>query len=842
MKEVLDYNVKPEHYNLSVVIQEEYFTGDVKIDLIVLKNTNQFNFNSDSLDLLEVKLMVNDSEKKISINSENTFCLIKIEEGEISIKDKVYLSIKFKGCYSQDMWGFYKSKYNEDDLFSTDFEPTNARRAFPCWDQPDMKATFDIAIKPLEGYNALSNSSLKEIKNGYYIFNTTPKMSTYIVAYISGKLEAYETQTKRGVPIRVYAHKDEKAWGEYSGRVAAECLDFFEKYFGIDYPLPKLDFVTIPAFVSGAMENWGLVTFRKTSLLYDKNTSSQRSKKRIAETVCHELAHMWFGNLVTMKWWNDLWLNEGFATWASYLAMNNISKELIDWDVWPEFIMADIESGMRHDFLKNSHPIAVTVNKPSDINQIFDTISYSKGASMIRMLEGYIGEEEFQKGIRDYLNKFKYSNACTEDLWLSFSAELNVQVIMNDWITRQGFPILNIKDTSECTKSTLTLDSDDPTDVDPSEYSLIIEQQRFLLSGPSNRDLWKIPIKIRWFGETESTENILMIEKNLTIPKKNKIYKLNDEASGFYRVRYPLQNLADLIKIGISTSNKLNIINDIFALIFSNKMLAIDGIVLSELFSRETNAEILGSILSNLGKIRSIFADEKNVVKHINEVIWDITGERAKSIDLHCQDIKCENVIANSLLLSYGLSTGDKDLKKKLSDAYDLYKQGKYINPEYIRSIFASVADTKFEDLWKLAKESKLPDERIMALSSLAYIYKDSALKNMISMYKEIEPHNSIYFFLYLPCNLMHRTFIINYILDNFDDIRSYMKNDRLFQYVIEDVLGVVSYSQLGDKTINLLLTKKNGDITMAINKTIEKIKHNQEFRDHNSDLVSERE
>ncbi|WUR04639.1 M1 family aminopeptidase [Vairimorpha necatrix] len=838
MKEVLDYNVAPEHYNLKIEIENDHFTGEEEVNLKVLRKTNKFNFNEDSLELKEVKLFVNDEEKQISFVSENTFVNLEIQDGEICCEDKVILFIKFKGYYSEDMWGFYKSKYNEDDLFSTDFEPTNARRAFPSWDQPDMKAAFTISIKPLEGFGALSNSSLKEIKDGYYCFNTTPKMSTYIVAYISGKLEAFEWQTKRGVPIKVYSHKDEKDWGEYPAKVAAECLDFFEEYFNIEYPLPKLDLVTIPTFVSGAMENWGLVTFRKTSLLFDKETSSLRSKKNIALTVCHELAHMWFGNLVTMSWWNDLWLNEGFATWASYLAMNNLSKDLIDWDVWTEFINDDIESGMKHDCLKSSHPIAVTVNKPSDINQIFDTISYSKGASMIRMLEGYIGEEAFKEGIRNYLNKFKYSNASTDDLWMSFREELNVQVIMNDWITRQGFPILNIKDTSENSNNSASSETED----DHTNFNLNIEQQRFLLSGTNNRDLWKIPLKIRWFGEQENTETILMIDKNLTLQKKSKIYKFNDEASSFYRVRYPLQNLAELLKLDISTSNKLNLINDIFALIFSNRMLAIDGIVLSELFIRESNPEILSSILTNLSKIRSIFSDETRVVNHINEVIWDITGERAKNIDFLNKNLKTDESVSNSLLLWYAFSTNNKDLNQKLNEGFDFYKQGKSLNPEYIRSIFSSVADAKFDDLWKLAKESKLPDEKTMALSSLAHMKKENMLKKMLSLYTEIEPHNSIYFFLYLSGNLVHRSLIINYILDNFDNIRSFMKNDRLFQYVIENVLGIVSCHKLGDKVIEILTNKKNGDIVMAINKTIEKIKHNQEFREYNSDLVTEKD
>lgn len=821
MKEVLDYNVVPENYNLKIEIKEDHFEGKEEVKLIVKQKTSQFNFNSMDLEIKNLKIYVNDKEQSFSKEIKESFVTIKFDNCDINTSDKLIMSCDFKGKYSEDMWGFYKSNYNGDDLYSTDFEPTNARRAFPCWDQPDLKATFDIAIKPVEGYGALSNSSLKEFKDGYYYFNITPKMSTYIVAYISGKLEALTKITKKNIPISVYAHKDEKEWGLYAAEVAVECLEIFEEYFDINYPLPKLDLVTIPTFVSGAMENWGLVTFRKTSLLYDKESTSIRTKKRIAETVCHELAHMWFGNLVTMTWWNDLWLNEGFATWASYLAMSKMSKKLIDWDVWTEFIVSDIESGMSHDCLNSSHPIAVNVNKPSEISQIFDTISYSKGASMIRMLEGYIGEINFRDGIRKYLNKFKYSNAATNDLWESFDKNLNVKDLMEDWINKTGFPIIDISDSSN-------------------EKELKLVQSRFLRSGDKCDDIWKIPLKIRWLNESESVITKLMTDKEILIKKEGETYKFNDGASSFYRVRYPMENLSTLFEVDLDTSNKLNLLNDLFAIIFANQSPAIDGILISEIFTDEKNPEILSTILSNLGRIRSIFHDEKRVVKHLNEVIYDIVGRRFQDINLSEKDTKTDTAILNSLILSYGLSTGCQKIKEKLMSGFQLYKEGKYINTEYIRPVFSSVADSEYEKLWDLIKTSTLPDEKVMALSSLAYLTEETNLNKMFERYSEIEPHNSIYFFLYLTSNYEHRTMIIDFILKDFDNIRSYMKNDRLFQYVIESVLGCTSTAKQGDSVIELLQTKKGGEISMAIEKSIEKIRHNLKFRDNNLNLVKE--
>ncbi|KAK6089369.1 hypothetical protein P3W45_001615 [Vairimorpha bombi] len=842
MKEVLDYNVVPEHYKLKIDINEEHFEGEEEVFLTVKQKTKRFNFNEEDLELNDLKIYVNEVEQNFTKDIENSFVTIEFRDCEVDVNDKLRMCCKFRGEYSKDMWGFYKSTYNGDDLYSTDFEPTNARRAFPCWDQPDLKATFDIAIKPVDGYVALSNSSLKEIKDGYYYFNTTPKMSTYIVAYISGKLEPLTRYTKRNIPISVYSHKDEKDWGLYAAEVAVECLEFFEEYFAIDYPLPKLDLVTIPTFVSGAMENWGLVTFRKTSLLYEKETTSIRSKKRIAETVCHELAHMWFGNLVTMIWWNDLWLNEGFATWASYLAMSKISKRLVDWDVWTEFIVSDIESGMNHDCLNSSHPIAVNVNKPSEISQIFDTISYSKGASMIRMLEGFIGQNPFRDGIRTYLNKFKYSNASTNDLWDSFDESLHVKDLMEDWINKTGFPILEVKDTSYEHLTRHDLSRSDQPIGDSNKFVLNIEQSRFLQSGDISRDIWKIPLKIRWYDVTPSVDCVLMVDKEILITKQAKLYKLNDGATGFFRVKYPIENLTALFEIEMNTSNKLNLINDLFALISANQTPALDGIIISEIFTEEKNPEILGTILSNIAKIRGLFHDEKRVVKHLNEVIFDLVGRRCQNIDLTEKDVKTETAILNSLILSYGLSTGSKQIKEKLAEGFELFEKGKYINPEYIRPVFCSVADSKFDELWDIAKTSTLPDEKVMALSSLAYLQKENMLERMFELYPEIEPHNSIYFFLYLSSNYRQKNYVIDYIMTHFDEIRIYMKNDRLFQYVVENVLGCTSSHKQADKVIDLLYTKRGGEITMAIDKSIEKIRHNMTFRKFNDDLVKEKE
>ena len=321
------------------------------------------------------------------------------------------------------MAGFYRSSYEDEKgsgskkwMAVTQFEATDARRAFPCWDEPAVKSTFSISITAPKHLTVLSNMDALETKEQddlvEHKFRTTPLISTYLIAWALGEFESIEKVNQNGVKVRVYTTEGLSSKGKFALDVAARTLDFFTEYFGIAYPLPKMDLLAVHDFGAGAMENWGLVTYRTVYLLFDEENSSLKTKQNVAYVVGHELAHQWFGNLVTMEWWSDLWLNEGFATWVGWLAADHLFHE---WNIWNEFIMDDCQAGLKLDSLRSSHPIEVPVRNPAEITQIFDSISYSKGASVIRMLVDFLGEGTFQKGLRSYLQKHKYSNAKTSD-------------------------------------------------------------------------------------------------------------------------------------------------------------------------------------------------------------------------------------------------------------------------------------------------------------------------------------------------------------------------------------------------------------------------------------------
>ena len=359
---------------------------------------------------------------------------------------------------NNSMAGFYRSKYKptvtpaesvpmdgeHHVMFSTQFESSDARRALPCFDEPNLKATFDVSIEIPADQTALSNMPEKEVKQGKpglktVVFERTPVMSTYLLAWAFGDFEYVEGFTGRKyqgkpLPCRVYATRGLKEQGRFALENCHQVVDYFSEIFKIDYPLPKMDLLAVHEFSHGAMENWGLVTYRTTAVLFDEKQSDAKYKNRVAYVVAHELAHQWFGNLVTMDWWSELWLNEGFATWVGWLAVDHLYP---DHEVWSQFVTEAVQTAQNLDSLRASHPIEVPVRDALEVEQIFDAISYLKGSSVIRMLSGHLGVETFLEGVSAYLKKHAYGgltrlftssianvhtgNATTNDLWAALS-------------------------------------------------------------------------------------------------------------------------------------------------------------------------------------------------------------------------------------------------------------------------------------------------------------------------------------------------------------------------------------------------------------------------------------
>ncbi|BCR83233.1 M1 family metallopeptidase [Aspergillus chevalieri] len=616
-REVLPKNVKPVHYDLTLEPDFEKFTydGSVVIDLQVTEDTTSISLNSNEIDIKKASVLsqgsVIASNPDVSINKDTQVATVKFSD-TIPAGTSAQLKLDFVGSLNDNMAGFYRSSYKTSDgqtkyIASTQMEPTDARRAFPCFDEPALKAKFTITLVADKSMTCLSNMDVAEEKDvgsgkAAVKFNTSPLMSTYLVAFIVGHLNYIETKDFR-VPIRVYATPDQDIeHGRFSLDLAARTLAFYEKAFDSEFPLPKMDMVAVPDFSAGAMENWGLITYRIVDVLLDEKTSGASRKERIAEVVQHELAHQWFGNLVTMDFWDGLWLNEGFATWMSWYSCNSFYPE---WKVWQTYVIDNLQGALSLDSLRSSHPIEVPVKRAEDINQIFDAISYSKGSSVLRMISKYLGEDVFLQGVRNYIKKHAYGNTQTGDLWgaLADASGKPVQAVMDIWTKHVGFPVVSVTE-------------------NPESSSIRLKQNRFLRTGDvrpeEDTTLYPISLGLRTKQGVDEETMLTERESEFKVPDLD-FFKLNADHSALYRASYSPERLA---KLGEAARKGLLTVEDRAGMIADSGALAASGyqstsglLSLLKGFDSESEFVVWNEILARIGTVRAAWLFEDTQTK-----------------------------------------------------------------------------------------------------------------------------------------------------------------------------------------------------------------------------------
>eukprot|EP01129_Flabellula_baltica_P008417 TRINITY_DN3342_c0_g1_i1.p1 TRINITY_DN3342_c0_g1~~TRINITY_DN3342_c0_g1_i1.p1 ORF type:complete len:1015 (-),score=239.63 TRINITY_DN3342_c0_g1_i1:12-3056(-) len=459
--------------------------------------------------------------------------------GSIAQPGEYLFKLQINGRIIDGFDGFYRSHYLQNGekkyIAVTQMEPTGARKMFFCADDPMYKSTFDISVEISRDQTAISNGketySLKDENTQLVSFERTPKMSTYLVSLVIGYFDVIETSAQDGKTlVRVFTTPGQKERAHFAADFAPKVLDFFSEYFEFEYPMNKLDLISIPDFAAGAMENWGCMTFRETALLIDTEKSSLKAKMRVAEVIAHEIAHQWFGNLVTMNWWTDLWLKEGFATWASHLSISHVYPE---WQIWEDFVSKYIFSALELDSLSSSHPIQVKVTKVSDLHEIYDRISYDKGASIIHMLSDYLGYSEFRKSLSKYLNDFQYQSTKTKDLWDTIEAVTGKDIsgMMYHWTNTIGFPVVNVEP------------------IGRNLPNLIVRQKPFFfkpsLEYADGEELLSTE-KYHQLKELDPKNIKIMLEVRQYIVTKQKDYlpvDLNDDFDAFYKKSTELQTL-----------------------------------------------------------------------------------------------------------------------------------------------------------------------------------------------------------------------------------------------------------------------------------------------------------
>ncbi len=487
----LPAGVRPEHYRLSLTpdLQAATFSGDETIDVILDAPSRSVTLNAAEISFVSVELIDGQRSEttpiildtaKVSLDPKKeqaTFTFAK----ELP-KGRVALRIKYTGVLNDKLRGFYLSKTKTRNYAVTQFEPTDARRAYPSFDEPALKATYDVTLVVDAADTAISNTNIISDQPGPVAgkhtlrFATTPKMSTYLVAFLVGDFKCTEGKSD-GVPIRACSTPDKVELTKFALESAKYVLHYYNDYFGIKYPMPKLDMVALPDFEAGAMENFGCITYRETDFLVDSKTGNIPEKKRVAVVVAHEMAHQWFGDMVTMQWWDNLWLNEGFATWME-------TKPLAEWKPewnYPQDDAQDLDQTLNLDAQKTTRTIRATANTPDEINEMFDGIAYGKAGAVIGMVEHYIGKEAFRQGVHNYLQAHLYANATAEDFWNAQTANshLPVDKIMSSFVTHPGVPLLTLSERQAS--------------------GVPVSQSRFFLSSPATAaisgDRWQSPAR-----------------------------------------------------------------------------------------------------------------------------------------------------------------------------------------------------------------------------------------------------------------------------------------------------------------------------------------------------------
>lgn len=606
----LPKHVRPTLYQVSLRTDPERadFSGAVRIHLDLAQKTRTIELHSRELSLSEATLEVGGETRPMTIDTDPTRQIVRFGAGADLAPGKAVLRVAFAGQLAPSMHGIYLATDGSARCVCTQCEATDARAIFPCFDEPEFKAALEWTITTPDGLTALANGPrVKDVLEGSqrtWTFAPTRAVSSYLAALAVGDLESSPEKVVDGIPLKVWATRGKASQTAFALDYTARLLPWYQDYFAVDYPFAKYDQVAVPGFDAGAMENIGLVLFRQNLLLMDAGTASWRQEKIIAKVIAHEFAHMWFGNLVTMKWWDDLWLNEAFAEWMAHKAVDAITP---DYRVWDDF-QDDKNRALIDDALPATHPIWTDVETPDQAIEMFDVITYQKGCAVMRMLESFLGETAFRDGLRRYMKAYAYSNAAGPDLWreLEATSQQPVDALMKSWIAVSGFPLVDMAMKGD---GTLTL-----------------AQRRFFSNADRAKSpgdtLWDIPVVIRYAddrGIHEHRHIFAKREETIRVPVQGQLRWMYGNASeiGFYRTNPDPETLTALLAEGLahlSPVERMGLIEDQWALVRNATSTVERFLLVLEAMTKGDKAPIadhnvLRAVVDRLGTVESLLED-----------------------------------------------------------------------------------------------------------------------------------------------------------------------------------------------------------------------------------------
>ena len=677
---------KPSNYNLSIKLnrKERSFSGLVTIQGELLKgdyiplHTKDLTINSVTLDgkNTEFTFADNDELRIANHNNQNSQHIIVVD---------------FEGKITDAMHGLYSCYFEVDgekqELLATQFESHHAREVFPCVDEPAAKATFDLTITSEKDVTVLGNMPVKEQhqENDSLVttFETSPKMSSYLLAWVVGDLQKKTATTKSGVEVNVWstrAHDPSNL--DFALEVATRCIDFYNEYFDTDYPLPKCDHVALPDFSSGAMENWGLITYREMALLASKSTSID-AKRYIATVICHELSHQWFGNLVTMQWWDDLWLNESFATIMEYIAVDALYPS---WEIWREFASNESVVALRRDALDGVQSVHVDVHHPDEISTLFDgAIVYAKGARLMRMMQRYVGEEAFQSGLKSYFKKYAYANTVGQNLWdeLSAASGKDISKLMNTWVSQSGYPVVT---------------------VEKNESKLQLSQEQFFI-GPHqpSEKIWPIPLNSSSNNLPELLEN-----RSIELSLPQDIFRLNDEDSAHFITKYSREDALQIASLvsedSVSDITKLQFLHEQTLLAKAGAISSAELIPLLSAYKNTSSEPVWGIMSLAIGELRLLVEGDEASETRLKKFVHELVSQEYERLGWEPKENESEDdTTLRSIILGLALYSENQQAIDTAHSIFNIDTLGD-IDPE-LRGIVIANEIKHFDESGALAQD-----------------------------------------------------------------------------------------------------------------------------------------
>ncbi len=762
-------SIQPQHYSLTLEpnLKTATFTGKEKIDVTLAQPSASITMNAAEITFQSVKVTANGNTQNAKVSEDKPKEQVTLRVPNAIPAGPATIQIEYTGILNNQLRGFYLSKTAKRNYAVTQFEPTDARRAFPSFDEPAMKATFSTTLIVDQGDTAISNTNIVADNPGptpakhTIQFATTPKMSTYLVAFLVGDFQCVSGSSD-GIPIRACATPDKVQMGTYAVKAAEYILHYYDDYFGIKYPMPKLDMIAIPDFEAGAMENFGAITYRETDFLIDEKTASTDAKKRVASVVAHEMAHQWFGDMVTMNWWNNLWLNEGFATWMENKPVNAWHPE---WNI-PQDEALSLDGVLNYDAGKVTRTIRAKADTPSEINEMFDGITYAKGGAVLAMTENYEGKETFRQGVHKYLQAHKFSNATAEDFWTAQTQVSGkpIDKVMSSFVAEPGVPLLKFSA--------------------PANGSTTVTQQRFYLSpetqaGPSQN--WTVPVCFKT-GDAPKCDLLTSAQQSLSVPSAATFYA-NANDKGYYRMQYDAGDTSKILSVAetqLTPPERIGFAGNEWALMRSGRGTIGDYMNLVSALRNDPNADVIEDLAAAIDAVDERIAtpaDRKLLAVWVRQQFGP-AYDKVKNVT-SADPVEKRQLRATLFGVLGGIGHDPQVIAQATQLTEKYIANPASVEPSLVRPALRIATENGdshlFDQLQQISKSSNNPDVQTTALFSLANFH-DPKLATRALDYAasgQVRNQDSVFLFVSELYSRDTRPIAWNYIQKHWDKVHA---------------------------------------------------------------------